>query len=494
MPFRLQEFIHKFEEGVGSRYLKLLLGFFVIVGAAVAYDLAAFRNLATREGMDAAQLAWNISQGRGYTTYFIRPFSIHLLQKKLLESQVNRAQPAVTNSAALEPDPSPNGGHPDLANPPVYPLLLAGFFKALQLRHPDLAVQQGFRIYAPDLWIGILNQALLVLLAGLVFFLARCLFDEPVAWASVFALIGAELLWRFSLSGLSTILLMVFFSGLVAVLARLEPAIREANQSQGKLVLLAAAAGVLTALAGLPRYSFACLIVPVVLWLTSLAGPKRATLAMTALAAFVVIMAPWLIRNYALSGAPFGTAGFAVFENTSQFSEDQLERSLNVDFSAMTSADFWQKLVGNGREILQNDLPRLGGSWISAFFLVGLLVPFRNLTLNRLRWFLVFCLLLLVIVQALGRTGLTTAESPVHSENLIVVLTPLVFIFGVSFFFTLFAQIAGQFPALRFTVLGVFYLVACLPLLLTLWPPYPSPLVYPPYYPTWIQEKAGLVD
>ena len=28
MAFRLQELIHKYEEGAGSRYLKLLLGFF----------------------------------------------------------------------------------------------------------------------------------------------------------------------------------------------------------------------------------------------------------------------------------------------------------------------------------------------------------------------------------------------------------------------------------------------------------------------------------
>ena len=31
----------------------------------------------------------------------------------------------------------------------------------------------------------------------------------------------------------------------------------------------------------------------------------------------------------------------------------------------------WDNLPG----ILQNDLPRLGGSWLGAFFLVGLLVP-----------------------------------------------------------------------------------------------------------------------
>lgn len=497
MPIRIQELIHKFEEGSGYRYLKFLLGICIMVAAAVAYDLAAFRNLPTAEGMDEAQLAWNIAEGKGYATSFVRPFSVYLLQKKALTTPtagttVSTNAPA---AAAAEVDPGKlKGGHPDLANPPVYPVLLAGFFKVIQMTHPDLALQQNFRLYAPDLWIGVFNQALLLVLACLVFFLARRLFDEPVAWASTVVLLGAELFWRFSLSGLPTILLMLIFLALVSVLARLEPAAREGNASPRSLTLLAAAAGALTGLAGLTRYSFGWLIIPVVLWLTALAGPRRATLAMTALGAFLVVMTPWLVRNYSLSNAPFGTAGFAVFENTAQFPADELQRTLNADFSQVGAADFWHKLVENGREIVQNDLPRLGGSWVSAFFLVGLLVPFRNPTLNRLRWFLLFCLGVLAVVQALGRTSPVSESNPVQSENLLVVLAPLVFIYGVSLFFMLFEQVTGQLPAARLAGMGVFYMVACAPLLLAMFPPYPSPLVYPPYYPPWIQEKAWMVD
>ena len=498
MAMRVQELIHKFEEGAGYRYLKFLLAICLMLGAAVAYDLAAFRNLPTPEGMDAAQLAWNLSEGNGYTTSFIRPFSIHLLTKKAMEGSLEPLQPGSTNAAAMSPagaDPGRlKGRHPDLANPPVYPALLAGFFKVIQLTHPNLALEQSFKIYSPDRWIGIFNQALLLVLAGLVFLLARSLFDEVVGWASVLALLGAELFWRFSLSGLPNIFLMIILVGVVAVLARLEPGMREGNRSPRALVLLAALAGVLIGLAGLTRYSFGWLIIPVVLWLTALAGPKRATLAITALGAFLVVMSPWLVRNYNLSGAPFGTAGFAVFESTPSFPDDQLQRSLNPDFSGVSSRDFWEKLAGNSREILQNDLPKLGGSWLSAFFLVGLLVPFRNPTLNRLRWFLLLCLVLLIFVQALGRTATTTESSPVHGENLLVVLAPVIFIYGASLFFILYEQVAGQFPALRLLILGPFCLLACAPLLLSLFPPHASPLVYPPYYPPWIQEKAWLVD
>src|SRR2546425_10314548 len=81
MAIRLQELIHKYELGAGHRTLKFILAFIVMVAVAVCYDLTAFRNLSTQEGMDAAQLARNICQGKGFTTDFIRPLSVHLTAK-----------------------------------------------------------------------------------------------------------------------------------------------------------------------------------------------------------------------------------------------------------------------------------------------------------------------------------------------------------------------------------------------------------------------------
>ena len=53
------------------------------MGLAVWHDVVAFKNLATIEGLDAAQVARNLSEGWGYTTDFIRPLSLHLLQQHL---------------------------------------------------------------------------------------------------------------------------------------------------------------------------------------------------------------------------------------------------------------------------------------------------------------------------------------------------------------------------------------------------------------------------
>jgi len=59
---------------------------------------------------------------------------------------------------------------------------------------------------------------------------------------------------------------------------------------------------------------------------------------------------------------------------------------------------------------------------------------------RRMRYFLLMCLGMFMVVQALGRTQLSDESPEVNSENLLVLLIPLVFCYGVSFFFTFMEQ------------------------------------------------------
>ena len=121
----LQDLLHKLEVGGGMRYLRVGLALLGVVLLTVGYNWRAFRNMSTQEAMDAAQLARNIAQGKGYTTLFIRPFSIHLVKKRNLERQGVQAVGKSADLAQLR------GMHPDLANPPVYPVVLAALMKVL---------------------------------------------------------------------------------------------------------------------------------------------------------------------------------------------------------------------------------------------------------------------------------------------------------------------------------------------------------------------------
>jgi len=489
MPF-LQDIIHKIQVGTGPRVFRVGLAVLAVALLTVGYNWRGFKNMACQEAMDAAQVARNISEGNGYTTLFIRPFSMYLVKKRNLEKGL------VAGKAA---DPSQiKRMHPDLANPPAYPVLLAGVMKVLPFRYlvpakpqPFWSFNGRFWRHEPDVLIALVNQLLFFGVIVLIFFLARQLFDARVAWLSAALLLGTELFWRFCVSGLSTMLLILIYVGLAWCLVLVEREVREPKRGTKWLFILAGLTGIAVGVGGLTRYAFGWLIFPVLLFLILFGGQQRVLVTLIALVAFSGTMAPWLARNYAVSGTPFGTAGYAVMENTILFPEHRLERSLEPDLSRIYLQPFWTKLMTNARQILQGELPKLGGSWITAFFLAGLLVGFRNLTARRLRYFLVGCLAVLVIVQALGRTQLSEDSPEINSENLLVLLAPLVLVYGVSLFFLLLDQIAFPFLQLRYVVVGLFSVLVCLPMIFVFLPPKGTPVAYPPYYPPAIQIIAG---
>jgi 4-amino-4-deoxy-L-arabinose transferase-like glycosyltransferase len=287
-------------------------------------------------------------------------------------------------------------------------------------------------------------------------------------------------------------LLIIIFIGLTWCILLMEEAAREPKPLIGRLLGLAIATGAVAGVGALTRYAFGWVIVPVVLFLILFGGQRRVLCAVTAFATFALVLTPWIIRNFTLSGTPFGTASFAVVEGTSAFQGFQLERSVHPDLSsALGLALYIHKFLANLRPILQDALPKLGGSWVSMLFLTGLLLSFRSLAVRRLRYFMLMCLAVFVVVQALGRTQLSEESPEINSENLLVLLTPLVFIYGVSLFLILLDQMVLPLRELRLVVKIVFVGLCCLPMAFTVLPPKTVPVVFPPYYPPDIQLIGG---
>ena len=471
---RIQEWIYKLEVGEGTRLVPLILGMLALLSLAALYDFREYKNFSTAEAMDSAQLARNIAEGKGFTTLFIRPLSIHLVEQR----QIEIAQR--TNDFSLL-----KSGHPDLANPPVYPTLLAGLMKALPFRW-DIKAGVPFARYQPEVLIALWNQALFIAAIVLVFRLARRLFDAYVAWISALVLAGTDVFWRFSVSGLSTMLLVMIFLGLFWCLVLMEQAAREGQRRGGWWVMMAGLTGIIVGLGALTRYSFGWLIIPVLGFFALYFGQRRAIACLAVLVAFAAVMTPWLARNYNVSGTLFGTAGYAIVQNT--LSGDRLERSLVPNLGDSLLHDCLQKLAVNLGGMLQNELPKLGGSVTTVFFLVGLMVPFVNVRLGRMRCFLLGSLAVLILAQALGRTYLSADSTEINSENLLVVPAPLIFMYGLGMYSLLLERLELPFAQLRHLVTGIFILAASAPLIFLLLPPREFPLVYPPYWPPWIQQ------
>jgi len=486
----VQNLIHKLEVGAGRRVLRTLVLILGVLALVVLYDLRAYQNLSAPEAMDTAQLARNIADGKGYVTLFIRPLSLYLVQTENEEKRVNAPVSAGADFAQLQ------SGHPDLANPPVYPMVLAGLMKVLpfhfdvEMKRPFWSGDGHFLRYQPDFLIALFNQILLLVVMALTFLLALKLFDPAAAWLSALLVLGSALLWRFSVSGLSTLLLMVIFLGLTWCVLKIEEVAREPQPRPEWLLALAVAAGLLAGLGVLTRYAFGWVIIPVAVFLALFSGQRRTWHVLAALGAFAVVLIPWVIRNWSVSGTPFGTAGYAITEGAT-FPGTVLERSVHPDFTyAFLPKPILHKFLTNLRDIFENDLPKLGGSWVSMFFLTGLLLGFRGMAPRRVRYFVLMCLGTFVVFQTLGQTELSTESPEVNSENLLVLTAPLVFIYGAVFFLTLLRQMKLPVAQLRYAVVALFVVVTCLPMIFALWMK-TLPVVYPPYYPPDIQKAAG---
>lgn len=536
MP-KLQELIYRLEEGGGKRWVGIGAACLAALLVTLSFNWLCFRNLGTQEAMDSAQLARNIAQGQGFTTLFIRPLSMRLLQSKAARNSL----PGVPWDTA---DPSHLKMHPDISNPPVYPLILAALMKvlpfdyAVDMTHrfwssPAPAPIGGqtttsqsrvFKRYQPDFLISAFNQVLFLTVATVCFFLARRLFDVRTAVFSTVLLAGTDLLWRFAVSGLSTVLLLLIFSCLLWCLVGLGAktgapgaettagqrlpkgrsragsgrempgAIARAGESTA--LILAGAAGLLAGAGTLTRYSFGWLILPVLWFILQFTGRNRLALGLTAFLAFALVVTPWVVRNCLVSGVPFGTATYAVLEGGRLFAGHRLERSLDPDLSLPGLAFVrlsWAKLLSNGSLLVQNDLPRIGGTWVGGFFLAGLLVPAADPRTRRLGAFLAVSAAVLTVVEALGRTQLSVDSPDINSENLLVLLVPGLWIYGTSFVYRLLAQLDKKLSYLRPVIIGAFGLATCLPMLLGLLAVNRSPVVFPPYYPPSIQGAAGFV-
>lgn len=478
---RLQEWIHRLEVGGGTRYVRGLAVVAGFIALAAVYDLLCFRHFAGPEAMDSAQLARNIAHGRGYTTFCVRPFSMKLVRDRRADQSTLLKQ-----------------GHRDVSNAPLYPLILAPLLRVTPDPGELTAIRGGFNVYLPEMFIAFLNQLLFGLGALLLFRLALAWFNSAVAWTSVILFVLTELYWHFTVSGLSTILLIDLMLVLVWLLGRFERGHRE-NATTGRLLLYASAAGAVAGLATLTRYSTGWLVLPVMIFVLWCSMRRRVAFAAAVFLAFAIVVTPWMVRTTLLSGWPFGTATFAVMEETRIFPSDTLPRSLDPAFTGLPGHR-WQLLAGvvekgvtNVREIVTSELPRLGGNWLSAFFLVGLLVRFQNPNLNRIRWFVVGALVMMIPVQALARTHVSTEAPNVNAENLLVLFAPLTLVFGVGLFFVLMESWALPTPVLRFGVMAGFSLLVSLPLLLTLVPPRPRSISVP-YYPPRVQQVAHYLN
>lgn len=326
--------------------------FFVILmlAAAVWYSFynTSFTHLLLNDAMDYASIGRNVSRGDGFISSYITPLGL----------------------AAREGLP-----HPDLWRAPLWPWLLSMFIGLLGATDQAVAIATG---------------CFFILGAGLVFLLGREMFGRTVGFLSAVIFIFSSQNLANSVSGMTETLAVFMMLLSVYLVVR-----RRAQTAWGDIL-----GGAVLGLFYLARYN-ALLFLPFfafLVWykrresagrqmfgryhLRNREGPG-AWPVVRYLAAFMVVISPWLIRNYLLMGSPlyslqkFEPAMFtATYPVYSLYMRPEL-----IDVAAFVRThpwEIWAKVAGGWSEFLTglfNPANTGVSPYLFGLFLVSLILP-----------------------------------------------------------------------------------------------------------------------
>jgi 4-amino-4-deoxy-L-arabinose transferase-like glycosyltransferase len=477
--------------GAGRKILQWGLLILLVAALSLIYTAGQFRGLNKRESMDMAQVARNVARGEGYTTYVIRPLSLW----KLEEHGWAKNDPRLTMQ------------HPDIYNPPMYPLVLAGLFKLLPAN--AFKYDMAEHVYYPERWVMVpFDQLCLVACVFLVFLWARRLFDRRVAITASVLMLFSDTLWSYSISGLPTNFLMLLFLlstyCLFIVDSRFnppEPAEGEAAvvapaSVTGSAVALVIVSAVLLGMCFLTRYLTGFFLIPMAIYVARIFRQRGAVMwAGVYVAVFVAVITPWLVRNYQISGSLLGIAQYELVDRTGSFRGETLQRSYAPDFTgAYSIRGLTTKFLTNARPNLLTNLRLIGTDFLVLFFGVGLMYGFRRRDVSRLRRLTLGVIGLAIIAMSLIGADPERSGPDVNGGNLLILLLPVVAIFGTAFFYLLLDRIPFRIRLTRGAAIGAFVALNVSPMIFTLLPPRVNVFPYPPYFPPATRAVAGLFE
>ncbi len=466
-PFesRIQDLVYNVDVGIGHRIIKVALYFLFIFSVMLIYTATQFRGLKDPVSMDQAQLGRNMMQHGRLITQYVRPASMWYLIEKS-----PRSDPRVD-------------AHPDIVHAPVYPAMLAGWFRLTRAGFPTEI--EGRRVYPADNNVVWMNNLFALLTGLLLFLIARRIFDGRVALLGVTIYFLSDVVWAESISGTGRSILTfwataAFYTALVAV----------SNVEEGKpfrrwLVPMVFSL-IFCVLAFLTRYGAVVLVPGLALFYgVALGGRRGGIWAMVFIAAFLIGISPWLARNRIISGGLLGLAPYTALNQTEAFEADTFERSLapEIDFeTAWTSLQ--PKFINNVKTFYSENVRLLGDGLLGALFLVTFFYRFIRRPVHLFRWALAVSILLLMFLG-----GLFGDET----MKLINMFWPIVILYGLAFFMILLDRLQLEVRILNIGVIAALVILSALPIVFTFLPPRAS-LPYPPYYPPFIMRVSNLLQ
>jgi len=243
------------------------------------------------------------------------------------------------------------------------------------------------------------------------------------------------------------------------------------------------ASAVLMGLCFLTRYLAAFLLLPMLIYVMRIfRGWKGAIWAAVYVVVFVGIITPWLLRNHRLSGSALGIARYELIDRSGSFRGEMLPRTYKPDFrDAYSFRGLETKFLANARVMLLKDLRLIGTDFLVFFFGAGVLFGFRRRDVSRLRGLVLGMIGMAILGMSLIGSDPERVGPEVGGGNLLVLLLPIIAIYGTAFFYLLLDRVPFRIKLTRGVAIAGFVVLNVSPMIFTFLAPRLFFFPYPPY-------------
>jgi len=471
---QVQELVHRIEEGRWAKWVQLgaLLAVMVAMFGAFILDpwyWGLYKGLNHPKAMEQAQIARELARGNGFTTKMIRPLAYSQIRIKKGYFPTNRI--------------------PDIYHAPLWPVTIAPFLNLIKIWPESLipyrpAIKDRWQlttrdyIYVGDRMISALAMIFFFLSILVSYFTVRRLFDHHIGIWTVALMLGCNLYWQYSLSGLPQMMMAFFFSGALYALVRAMEVREKERWPYGWLALMAFLFGLLALTHGITIWIFAGAFSFCIIYFK----PRWKTAALLG-GIFLLMYSPWVYRNYRACGVPFGVSAYTALEQI-RGSENAIMRSLDMDTSGVSPANYRRKIQLQVSSQMFTLFTSLGGLVAAPVFFLGLLHLYKHPLPRTFRWALLLMWLFAILGMAVF--ALNDEGCSLSSTDLNVLFIPTFSAFGMAFILVLWTRLEINVPMLKYAFFALIFGLSSLPLINYMSTGSKSPVQWPPYVPPYI--------
>ena len=460
----LQDIVYSLDVGGGLKMMRILLYSLLVLIIVMIYQATQFHGLSSNESMDLAQLGRNYSFSDGLITKNISPLSIDKMEGYAGDPLIR--------------------SHPDLIHPPAYPILLSFGYKLCELLGlQPFDLSNSIKLPAEQWVIIPLNNLFTIFTGLLIFSVGKHLFYREIGFISMTIYYFSDIAWQTSISGLNLSMAIFFiFAAYRSIIISIRYKLEENDLKRFWIGFFISI--LFSAIAFHTRYLSSVMVIGLVIYIWLALGKFNGGTRyfLIYVFSFIILILPWLIRNYLISDNLFGHVFHTILLNTPQFPDLSYLRDYNsfLDFKIVTSA-LKEKWILNYSGNYNGLIPGIGGGLLMSFFITTFFYKFIRPGINYLRTSMGISLVIFVILAGFFSDS---------SIQLINMFWPFIIIFGLAFFYIFLDRLSFDSRYQSLLLKCVIVTLSIIPFAFRLMPPHEGQ-PYPPYYPPYISMVSS---